>query len=1360
MIVRDTLAGARRAARAPARGAAAHRRSRAARRRRSPRTLGLSHGAVRQLVHRARDDAARGRDRDHAAAGRELAGLDRRARGEPARPRIAELAGDAGSAGIGRRRSPRPAPWSCSRAAPRPDRRSSSTRGERDRRGPQTAPRARASRAHRVAPAPAPAAIAVAAAPAATAPRARLRRAASGRRRPAGPARATGAGSGGDDGSSRLGSERSGSGGSAAGRAAPARAAPAVGGRAAPGSSGTRLRAARARAAAAARAVQRLGSGSGSSGSGSGSGSGSQRLSGLRERLQRQRLRAAAARAGGSGASSELRVERQPAPSGSGRERLGRHRRVRLAARAGRLRRRSRDGRPTRLGHGAARAAAPASERSTRPSSPARAALGPTTDRRACERDVADAAVSRGECPRTVGYVLMGFPRVSETFIASEIHRVEQAGIRVRLFVIKPVEEREARAPPPGRRRDPRRSRSTCPTRRALTAPLHRWRPAAPAAVRARRSGARCAAARAGLARAAATRARPGAARPPHAALRPAQDLRQGAAPGDRARRPAARRARRPPPARALRARHDDRDVARRADRRRCRSPSPATRATSTRRELNPQRLAAAQAARRARSPSRAPRRTSRHLRRIAPRGATCTSSTTASTPTSRGCSTASPRRHARPTARCGSSASGGSWPRRASTCSSTPARVLQRRGVPFEAADRRPGRQARRRDPAARSRRHGLDGRVRLPGPDRPGRAARRVPARERAVHAVPAAARRPRRHPQRARRGDGGRRARRRHRASPASPSSSRDGVNGLLVAPDDPEALADALSACTRTARWRRGWPTRAARPCASASTATRLAGELAALFEEAIARDRTAIASRRVRVCVTEHLHRDRERAEAVAAGRFTHAGRDARRSAPSPTGSAPTCPPTRSGGSSGSSSPTASTSPTPTRRPATQRFRTRGSGSSRSWIRAGAARPRRRRGHRAPDPQLDLRLAGASARAARPGSTPRCCAASPHRRATCASNLTPERNHRTLELYALLIAALALPDARPGGALLGFAVAELDRNLAHGLPRRRRPPRGLDALPPDRPALVRRRARERPPLRPRAARTASTTGSRARATSRVHCHRPDGRIPALSDADTGRLLRAARAGRRAARRRRGDPHAELPRRRLLRPAQRLGRRRPLPDLRLRPARRRRPRPLRPAQLRGVRRRAPAASSTPAASPTPRSRRTCAAGSAARPRTTRSASTGSTRRPYTRTRPEGPGRRGPLPRPHHRARARRARRRGAQPGLRRGPPAPDRVRRRPLLGDRGPAARRARAPLRPALPPRAGAHARRVAGDTVRAPGLALLIARRRRDRARARLGLARATASASRRRWSAPSPTGARRDVRDRWWCRA
>ena len=40
-----------------------------------------------------------------------------------------------------------------------------------------------------------------------------------------------------------------------------------------------------------------------------------------------------------------------------------------------------------------------------------------------------------------VAYVLKGFPRLSETFIASEIHRLEQAGLRLRLFVIKPAEE-------------------------------------------------------------------------------------------------------------------------------------------------------------------------------------------------------------------------------------------------------------------------------------------------------------------------------------------------------------------------------------------------------------------------------------------------------------------------------------------------------------------------------------------------------------------------------------------------------------------------------------------------------------------------------------------------------------------------------------------------------------------------------------------------------------------------------------------------------------------------------------------------------------------------------------------------------
>src|SRR5205809_7755056 len=45
-----------------------------------------------------------------------------------------------------------------------------------------------------------------------------------------------------------------------------------------------------------------------------------------------------------------------------------------------------------------------------------------------------------------VAYVLKGFPRLSELFIASEIHQLEQAGLRLRIYVIKPPDE-EVRHP-------------------------------------------------------------------------------------------------------------------------------------------------------------------------------------------------------------------------------------------------------------------------------------------------------------------------------------------------------------------------------------------------------------------------------------------------------------------------------------------------------------------------------------------------------------------------------------------------------------------------------------------------------------------------------------------------------------------------------------------------------------------------------------------------------------------------------------------------------------------------------------------------------------------------------------------------
>ena len=75
----------------------------------------------------------------------------------------------------------------------------------------------------------------------------------------------------------------------------------------------------------------------------------------------------------------------------------------------------------------------------------------------------------------SVAYILMGYPRVSETFIASEILRVERAGLPLRLFVIKPVEERER-----GHRHPVADAIAVQPTYlpdpAALRAPLRCWR--------------------------------------------------------------------------------------------------------------------------------------------------------------------------------------------------------------------------------------------------------------------------------------------------------------------------------------------------------------------------------------------------------------------------------------------------------------------------------------------------------------------------------------------------------------------------------------------------------------------------------------------------------------------------------------------------------------------------------------------------------------------------------------------------------------------------------------------------------------------------------------------------------------------
>jgi uncharacterized heparinase superfamily protein len=117
------------------------------------------------------------------------------------------------------------------------------------------------------------------------------------------------------------------------------------------------------------------------------------------------------------------------------------------------------------------------------------------------------------------------------------------------------------------------------------------------------------------------------------------------------------------------------------------------------------------------------------------------------------------------------------------------------------------------------------------------------------------------------------------------------------------------------------------------------------------------------------------------------------------------------------------------------------------------------------------------------------------------------NLAPERNHRTLELYALLIAALALPDLDPGGAVLGEAVQQLGRNLETDFR-----PDGVHIEASTHYHLIALRsfvgARENA-LRYGVSLPEGFEDRLRRACNfAVHCRRPDGRTPALSDADQG------------------------------------------------------------------------------------------------------------------------------------------------------------------------------------------------------------------------------------------------------------
>ncbi|MEQ1907282.1 MAG: alginate lyase family protein [Vicinamibacterales bacterium] len=116
------------------------------------------------------------------------------------------------------------------------------------------------------------------------------------------------------------------------------------------------------------------------------------------------------------------------------------------------------------------------------------------------------------------------------------------------------------------------------------------------------------------------------------------------------------------------------------------------------------------------------------------------------------------------------------------------------------------------------------------------------------------------------------------------------------------------------------------------------------------------------------------------------------------------------------------------------------------------------------------------------------------------------NLTKERNHRTLELYALLVAALAFPDLDEGAALRDFAFEQLHLNLLADV----RPDGVHREGSTHYHCIVLRSflgAMQNARMAGIALPASFTERVALAADFALHCHRPDGRIPACSDADS-------------------------------------------------------------------------------------------------------------------------------------------------------------------------------------------------------------------------------------------------------------
>jgi uncharacterized heparinase superfamily protein len=251
-----------------------------------------------------------------------------------------------------------------------------------------------------------------------------------------------------------------------------------------------------------------------------------------------------------------------------------------------------------------------------------------------------------------------------------------------------------------------------------------------------------------------------------------------------------------------------------------------------------------------------------------------------------------------------------------------------------------------------------------------------------------------------------------------------------------------------------------------------------------------------------LCVTAHEHRDRERAEAVAAGRFMHNG-ETRELGTEPDWLHADLPADEEWRidwvkfAYGLDLAHAYTST------GDERFRDTWERLTSSYIRAvpsdhDAAEVTARR-------VLNWIYAWQEFGALSPGHAARLLASIGDQAAHVRDNLAPERNHRTLELYALLITALALPPLDDG--LLAFAIAELEANLEQDF---RADGVHVEASTHYHCIALRSFVGARENCRGYGIELSRAFDERLRKALdfAVHCRRPDGRIPMLSDADSG------------------------------------------------------------------------------------------------------------------------------------------------------------------------------------------------------------------------------------------------------------